>query len=133
MRGEQDRPLPVAWDGRAVEWRGWLDTGPIFICDRSKRTNGLTIPTCEECGSVRFRSCSGIVEPRPEDRERGEFLRYGPAGRPVYAIDLPAPTMELTAHRCVGCGHDQVYEWPTGELWDLEPEDYGLLGSTAPA
>lgn len=132
MSGPLDRPLPVAWDGRAVEWKSWIPVGPTFICDRSKRKNGLTIPTCEHCGSVRFLACGGVVEPRPEDRAEGEFLRYGPAGRPIRSMELPAPMLELTAQRCAGCGHDQVYEWATEMTWDLEPEDYGLLGSVAP-
>lgn len=103
-------PLPVSWDGYAVEWSRWKPYAAVFVCDRSRRT--VPAPErCAGCGELwQPASCSGKFK-RPFD---------------------PYPIMHLIAWRCPECGHDQVWSWIDDAAWDLEPEDYGLAGSVAP-
>lgn len=106
MTLDLERPLPVSWDGAEVAWREWANVGPVFMCDRSKRKHGLTIgPECSACGA---------------------------AGRALSAAGVVDGLAVLVATRCLSCGHDQVYDRDADVLWDLGPEDYGLLGSVAP-
>lgn len=128
-----DRPLPVAWDGRPLEWSPWAQSSLVFICDRSKRKNGLTHPTCSACGSQRPALTSvALRSPLPTDTIPGEVLRIHRNGEPVHAQE-PAPAYrDLHASRCLDCGHDSVVDIRTGEAWDLDPSDYGPEGSVAP-
>lgn len=128
-----DRPLPVAWDGRPLEWGPWREGSLVFICDRSKRKNGLTHPTCSACGSMRpARSAVALRSPIAGDVEPGEQLRIHRNGKPVYAMEPMPAYRDLVAHRCVDCGHDTVYDFRADEAWDLDPSDYGPEGSVAP-
>lgn len=127
------RPLPVAWDGRALEWGPFRSTGPIFICDRSKRKHD-PIPRCDNCGSQRP-PLHAIAKrsPKPGDSEPGEYLRTHPrTGKRIYAQDPTPPYRDLHASRCVDCGHDVVYDSRTNEAWDLDKTDYGPQGSRPP-
>jgi ribosomal protein S27E len=126
------RPLPVSWDARPVDWEPWREQGRIFICDRSKRKSGLTIPSCSVCGSRRLFSTTGLRHPIAGDTVQGEYLRTHRNGDRVFAQEPMPPYRDLFATRCGDCGHDQVYDARSGELWDLGPEDYGLTGSVAP-
>ena len=40
--------------------------------------------------------------------------------------------VNLVAHRCRHCAHDTVEDRLTDEWWDLDPDDYGMVGSQAP-
>lgn len=127
------RPLPPLWDGRAVAWSPFELEPTMFICDRSKRKNGLHIPTCDQCGHVgpKLRAI-GLRQPSPGASEPGEYIRRHRNGTPVYAQE-PAPAYrDLHATRCPVCGHDQVYDAASGTVWDLDESDYGPEGSTAP-
>lgn len=127
------RALPALWDGRPVEWSPFQLEPPMFICDRSKRKNGLLIPTCNACGATgpKLRAI-GLRQPAPGATTEGEYLRTHRNGQPVHAID-PAPAYrDLHATRCTRCAHDQVYDTATTELWDLDDTDYGPEGSSAP-
>lgn len=133
MTLDLDRPLPVSWDGRALQWGSWEQTSLVFLCDRSKRKNGLTHPECSACGSIRpaLRAVA-LRSPLPTDTIDGDYLRTHRNGRPVYAQE-PAPAYrDLIAHRCLDCGHDSVVDMRTGEAWDLDETDYGPEGSNAP-
>lgn len=128
-----DRPLPVKWDGRPVTWGDWQENGRIFICDRTKRKNGLLIPACSACGSTRpSLHSTGLRHPLASDTEAGEFLRTHRNGRPVYAQEPMPAYRDLHAERCQDCGHDTVYDARTDESWDLDDTDYGPEGSVAP-
>lgn len=127
------RVLPAFWDGRPVTWDAFTAEPRMFICDRSKRKNGLHIPTCDVCGHTgpKLRA-TGLRQPAPGASEPGEYLRLHRNGTPVYAQE-PAPAYrDLHATRCPECGHDQVYDMATGEAWDLDDTDYGPDGSAAP-
>lgn len=109
------------------------DTWVLHFPYRSKRKNGLIVPTCDVCGRVgrKLRS-TGLRGPVPGATVEGERLRIHRNGRPVHATE-PAPALRtLHASRCVGCGHDQVLDTETNELWDLDDSDYGPDGSVAP-
>jgi hypothetical protein len=129
-----ERPLPRAWDGRPVQWQEpWREAGRVFICDRSRRKNGLIVPTCSACGSPRPPlHTMGLLYPIAGDVVEGEYVRRHRTGRPLHALEEAPPTWALHAQRCQDCGHDTVYDFRTGEVWDLDESDYGPDGSVAP-
>lgn len=128
-----DRPLPVAWDGRPLEWGPWSVAPLTFICDRSKRKNGCTHPTCSACGSQRPALVAvALRRPLAGDTEPGEYLRRHRNGRRVYAQEPMPAYRDLHAQRCRDCGHDSVVDMRSGEVWDLDESDYGPEGSVAP-
>ena len=127
-----DRPLPVAWDGRPLEWLPWEPAPLVFICDRSKRKHGLSHPSCSACGSTRpGLTASALRHPIASDVEQGEYLRRHRNGMPVYAQEPMPAYRDLHASRCLDCGHDTVVDLRSGEVWDLDPSDYGPEGSIA--
>lgn len=128
-----DRPLPVAWDGRPLTWGPWSVSPLVFICDRSKRKHGLSHPSCSACGSIRpALTAVALRSPIAGDVEPGEYLRRHRTGRPVYAQEPMPAYRDLHVARCRDCGHDSVVDLRSGEVWDLDPSDYGPEGSVAP-
>lgn len=100
------RSLPRAWDGAPVEWsdlaltRGSLDLH--------------VPPKCERCGSASRPWRAGGTLHLGRDEHTGQ----------------PRRTLALFVSRCRDCQHDVVYDERTGELWDLDGDDYGPQGST---
>lgn len=101
------RPLPVAWDGYAVEWGRWVPFAPTFVCDRTRRT----VPAPERCAG-----CGALWQPAHA---------FGSFKRP----QDPWPMKHLIASRCPECGHDTVWSWIDDAAWELDPGDYGPNGS----
>jgi hypothetical protein len=102
--------LPPQWDGQAVEWGAW--TAP-------RTTLALHLPAdqlaCDKCGVL-------------DEREQARGFIVQPPG----SITRMYARGALYAARCRHCGHDTITDLDTGEVWDLEPEDYGPQGSTPP-
>lgn len=125
-------PLPVAWDGRRVEWsREKPIEGTFFICPPPKDPE-----RCSKCrsaaGVITYR---GLVIPNPGDTVEGEALRARWRNGRIEPVreQLPAhAVVGLIAWRCRDCMHDVVWELETGQQWDLGPEDYGPEGSVPP-
>lgn len=106
LRTNRKHDLPPLWDDQPVQWQGW--ERPVWT------TLALHLPleslACRKCGNLAAASRNaGVVRPPG-------------AGH---------PTRRLFATRC-DCGHDQVYDLDTDELWDLEDSDYGDAGSVDP-
>ncbi|WP_157662861.1 hypothetical protein [Prescottella equi] len=99
-----DRCLPVAWDGHPVEWGPFSST--VFICRvEADGTSTAVLDMCWNCGVHADRvQCEGRV-------------------------DIPHFEYVLHLYRCTRCGHDQVQNPRTRDLWDLDESDYGPDGS----
>jgi len=106
----RDNDLPPAWDGHHVEWEGWTDQPPIFLCGRGAAAARREV--CPACGST-----------APSVRNVGHY-NLGRDWRTGYER-----TRRLVALRCPDCMHDQVWETWKNTWWDLDPSDYGDDGS----
>lgn len=101
------RPLPVRWDGVAVEWTEW-GAEQVFLCPPEPPR------PCAGCGLIRPRSmCRGIRHRKGRDPHTGRqrYLR------------------SLFAYRCSACGRDEVHESGSTDWWVLDETDYGPDGS----
>lgn len=126
MRGQLALPraydLPPHWDGLAASWEGWADPPVVFVCPPPRQR-----AVCPACGSTEPRITNrALVALDPATTvERianyAQFRRVGAVAR-----------WRLVAWRCTDCGHDQVSDADTGQLWDLDPADYTDAGSVAP-
>lgn len=56
----------------------------------------------------------------------------GALGESDLAFGKRGHLVNLLAHRCRHCGHDVVEDRLADEWWDLDPTDYGMVGSMAP-
>jgi hypothetical protein len=98
---ERVHDLPPRWDGQPVTWGDWSIEAPTTLVFHM----GPEAFACPRCGTVEHQPL----------RCRGRYADIGGL---------------LTATRCPHCAHDQVYDFETGELYDLEASDYGDEGST---
>lgn len=116
-------PLPVAWDGRRVDWDRWEAARSIHICPPPKASR------CG-CGSASQPfTARGLRNPSADDVERAALIpRIG--RRPP--SEGPHPVYDLAAFRCPECGEVQVWDRASDEWWTLGPEDYGPEGSRPP-
>jgi len=108
LRAVSARPndLPPLWDGVRVEW------GPWSTIQTSLRFHvPLRELACQKCGQV----------DQERHTARGRLIRD----------DNVEHLGFLVAHRCPGCGHDEV-EDDEGKVWDLDPSDYTNEGSVDP-
>ena len=127
--------LPPRWDDRDVEWDPWKPEPKAFVCARG--TKPIPPWSCSECTSTATPlTAAGVLQPLPGEtvattRER----RTKRSGRRYVAeVEVSArPDIGLHARRCVDCGHDEVYVERTGEVWDLDEDDYTSAGSQDPA
>lgn len=118
--------LPPRWDGEPITWGQWAEHDTTLAYHAP--ADALA---CEKCGTVAERSVNWgsrppatetVLSPVPKRTRKGrEYINYE---------QVPAhPVRDLCALRCRHCGHDQVTDERTGELWDLGPEDYTAEGS----
>ena len=120
--------LPVSWDGVPVTWRPWSDARSTLAYHASDEELA-----CEQCGLIDEPITTSGLRPALDRATRAELrTRHTRSGHPyTVAVDVPTtPVYDLHTFRCRGCGHDTVLDDRTGELWDLEPDDYGPDGST---
>lgn len=99
--------LPPAWDGVPVTWRPW-QTGRSTLVFHVRNAE----LACRACGLLdEDLTAVGIID-----------------------LDIPRNGWRprLHAHRCRGCGRDQVHDLDTDEMWDLDATDYGDAGSVPP-
>lgn len=114
--------LPPRWDGRVVVWSEWRLANVGSLQWHAE----LAAIACSQCGSLdpRYWGTTGSVALADQiTREQIEAATAaGKGGR--YALRY------LVLSRCIDCGHDTVFHMETGDLWDLEPDDYSDDGST---
>lgn len=120
--------FPVKWDDRPVEWNT-EDPMP-------GRALSHFDFTCNGCGAsdAPVDCYVGRVDPAPGATFEVDRERKLPSGRTyVRTVDVPAwPLARLSLYRCLACGHDEVYDHETEQLWDLDDSDYGDAGSVDP-
>lgn len=119
--------LPPSWDGVPVEWSGWS----------THRTSLAYHATpdqlaCRKCGSVDESLINWGKRPPAAATYPGTRTKTTRSGhRYEVAAEVPAwPVRDIWAARCRHCRHDVVTDERTGEVWDLDDEDYGPAGST---
>lgn len=97
-------PLPVAWDGKEVEWDEWAEAA-TFTCARTLKKSRTACDRCQ-------------ADPKMT------LVLHGHVGE---------EELLLTLLRCPNCGADTVVDWDN-DVWDLDESDYGPDGSwdTAP-
>lgn len=123
----QPADMPPKWDGVPVTWTEW--SGVRTTLALHLRPEQLA---CTACGSIDERLvCFGKRPPDAGAVEVVPKLKRTRSGKAYESmVEVPArPVRDLWAYRCRHCGHDQVEDQRTGELWDLGPEDYGPEGS----
>lgn len=133
----REHDLPPLWDGLAVVWEPWTNLlggdafARVFICPRPPKPE-----CCGACGSltpaVHARGYVARVPAVSHDRIRE--VDAARARLPIKARHHVAPKalLRLFAFRCPDCRHDVVHDITTDEMWDLEPSDYGDVGSDRP-
>jgi hypothetical protein len=116
-------PLPVAWDGRRVDWDRWETPDVVQICPPPKGERCV-------CGSsARPFSARGRRHPSQQAVDAAEGIprigrnRSGPLVWSVY---------DLHAFRCPACGQVDVWDMASDEWWTLDESDYGPRGSNPP-
>lgn len=119
------RDLPVAWDGEPIRWGEPMAYGAIFVCPPPRVPDA-----CTSCGALAADGADLYTgRLRGPDQEpywtRDSFGRA--VKKPGWEVWLP----RLLLRRCLSCGHDQVSDLESGEVWDLDPSDYGETGSWA--
>ena len=104
--------LPPLWDGRPVQWSAWTDEGGLA----GRTTLVFHVPSdhwaCTGCGWIRDTDLRAV----------GTLL-------PGNGVADLYPHVRLVVRRCPGCHLDQVSDLDTGEVWDLDDNDYGDAGS----
>lgn len=129
------RKLPSKWDGRDVEWVGWADGFPMFMCPPPKEA-----PACGRCGSARpSKTCWGRAKSLPGDEGWvTRRSRFGHTWKEWGPLLVGSPYVWLHASRCYGCGLDIVLERGRDRsfgsferTWVLDESDYGPEGSNA--
>lgn len=115
----REHDLPPKWDGSPIEWEGWRQQDPAFICPPPK-----DFGACGECGSLAPRLHNLGMRRISYD---ANVVRLG-RGR-LMPRELHA---SLSALRCSDCHHDTVVDLWADEVWDLDITDYGDQGSHAP-
>ena len=129
LRGLPPVPdMPPKWDGVPVKWSEWSNVRTTLALHAKPETLA-----CRECGTVdESMVCFGTRPPPEGAPELVPVQRRTRSGKPYQSVEFnPArPVRDLWAYRCRHCGHDQVEDKRTGELWDLGPEDYTAEGST---
>ncbi|RHA38703.1 hypothetical protein [Cellulomonas rhizosphaerae] len=122
------RELPRAWDGRTVIWGPWHDVRTSLVWHLPPADFA-----CPACGLIEESPCAvGTVRPLPGETTTVQHEKRLPSGRTYWRTETRAatPVLALFARRCTGCGHDQVHDRRTDEVWDLDDSDYGPEGST---
>lgn len=120
--------LPPSWDGQPVTWGPWSELDSTLAYHLSAEALA-----CRKCGAVAERSTAWGVRPPASATVLAEVPRHTRTGRAYLSHErVPArPVRDLFAARCRHCGHDTVSDERTGEVWELEPEDYSAEGSRA--
>jgi hypothetical protein len=112
--------LPPKWDGRPVEWEGWRNL---------ETSMALHLPvddlTCRACGAIGERAINSGKRLRTFRKEQ----RTKSGAIYLSTQRYRRPVRDLFAFRCRHCGHDQVLDTSTDQLWDLDPSDYSDEGS----
>lgn len=124
----QPADMPPSWDGVPVKWSEWSEVRTTLALHAKPEQLA-----CRECGAVdESLVCFGTRPPPEGATELVPVQRRTRSGKPYQVVEVnPAwPVRDLWAYRCRHCGHDQVEDKRTGELWDLGPEDYTAEGST---
>lgn len=117
--------LPPRWDGNIVEWSPWklTERGSIIF------HQPLSSTACARCGLLEHRVWisrgARAVLPSITLEQIRAATKARKGGK--YAL------VRFYAERCLGCGHDQVYDLDEDELWDLDPSDYTDDGSGRPS
>ncbi|WP_198008404.1 hypothetical protein [Leucobacter salsicius] len=126
-------PLPTRWDGDVVSWDNWQEhirTSADFHGDQ---------PTCEGCGTdQRPHWATGSRHP-----SQGEVIEtttrhpykapWGTTYQTPHTRYTPATaTIQFHATRCGWCGHTEVFDNDSQELWTLDDTDYNTTGSQRP-
>jgi len=121
--------LPLLWDGRVVEWRGWSDGTTTMALHNPKER-------CTGCGS----SAEPAINAGIMDAKQGEMVEHEPlkktkSGRTYRGRTILVPAnrwARLFAFRCPDCQQDEVWDKDADEWWTLDESDYGSDGSTDP-
>lgn len=125
-RERLERDLPAMWDGVRVIWGEPRAVRATFICPPP-----TDIEACTQCGQLAVDGADTYL-----GRVTGEpvqpYWTHNSYGQPVKKPGWETYVAALVATRCLGCGHDQVYDLRTHELWDLDDTDYGEHGSVHP-
>ena len=110
------QPLPVAWDGRKVDWEPW-ERSTVQICPApaSRCTCGAVAPPF---------TARGLRHP-----DEGDLARAAAIPRIGRHTPLLAPRYDLFATRCPGCGETDVWDMISDKHWTLDDSDYGPTGS----
>lgn len=127
----RERPLPVAWDGRRVDWE-WQDTPTprvkVWLCPPP-----TYVEACDRCGSRDDAEVAvGLRHPLPGETILVDELHTTRTGKTyIKQATVPAwPVRNLWAWRCTWCKQDTVHDLQTNTTWTLDPTDYTPKGST---
>lgn len=113
MLQDASHPLPVAWDGRKVDWEPW-ERSTVQICPTPPRAR------CACGANASPFTARGLRHPASEDLARAEAIPR--IGR---RTALVAPRYDLFATRCPACGEVSVWDMVSDQHWVLDEADYG--------
>lgn len=120
MAPEHD--LPPRWDGHEVRWTRWVDQPMTTL-----RLHHGDAAACPECGSHEEpRTSRGTLLVHAPDVVRFGRTRHVPGTAPADPFELRGRPV---ASRCPDCENDQVTDTETGEVWELDADDYTDAGS----
>lgn len=126
-------PLPQRWDGDRYEWADWQDHVPSSL-DIHRAIDGQAY-RCAGCGtSTHPYFATGRRHPSLGEMFAVDRIKRTRSGSEYITTEYePAHTIvNLHATRCGWCGHTEVYDETSDELWTLDDTDYGPTGSTRP-
>ena len=128
-RGGRAFDLPPRWDGVPVTWGAWSEGVTTLI--HHAPAEALA---CHKCGAVDERAIAWGSRPPATETILSPVEKRTRSGRGYVNYEhVPAwPVRDLFAARCRHCGHDTVTDERTGDVWELDAEDYTTEGSTSP-
>lgn len=119
--------LPPLWDGIPVEWSEWSQARSTLI---------LHVPpesmACDQCGVVDESMVNWGKRPPETPTFTGTRTKTTKKSGRKYDVVCEVPAWDIRdiyAARCRHCGHDQVTDLRTDEVWDLDESDYAPEGS----